>query len=80
MVYVRHCGIDLDFMKEMINSEKFKAEYNKLKEQCKDKFVIGSVDRLSPLSGVIEKFSVYKKLLERFPDSRKNSILIQVNY
>jgi len=78
MVYVRHSGIDLDFIKERLNTDKFKAEYEKIKEQCKNKYVIGSVDRLSPLSGVIEKLAGYEKYLERYPELRKDLILIQV--
>jgi trehalose-6-phosphate synthase len=78
MVYARHSGIDLDFIKECLNTDKFKAEYEKIKEQCKNKYVIGSVDRLSPLSGVIEKLAGYEKFLEKYPDLREGMILIQV--
>lgn len=75
---MRHSGIDLDFIKERLTTDKFKSEYEKIKEQCRDKYVIGSVDRLSPLSGVIEKLEGYEKFLEKHPESRKNLILIQV--
>lgn len=78
MIYVRHCGVDVGFIKEILNSEKFKNEYDKVKKLVKEKCVIGSIDRRSPLSGVVEKFVGYKCFLERFPDFIKKSILIQV--
>ena len=78
MVKVQHCGVDMKFMKEMIETEAFKKEYERMKEQYKGKYVLGSTDRLSPLSGVAEKLSGYKKLLEKFPDRKKNAVLIQV--
>jgi len=40
--------------------------------------VIGSVDRRSPLSGVVEKFVGYKRFLKRYPDLKNRIILIQV--
>jgi len=65
-------------MKEVIETEKFKKEYEKVKEQAKGKHVIGSVDRRSPLSGVVEKFVGYKRFLKRYPDLKNRIILIQV--
>jgi len=79
IVMVHHCGIDMKFMSEMLDTEEFRAEYAKMKEKYKDKFVLGATDRLSPLSGISEKFASYKKFIKDLgPDVKKPPVLIQV--
>ena len=63
----------------MLNTDEFKTEYKKIKEICGDKFVLGSTDRLSPLSGVVEKLAGYKRFLAKYPEHSKKVMLIQVS-
>jgi len=62
----------------MINSDEFRKQYNRLQAEYKGKFVIGSVDRLYPLSGVIEKFEGYQIFLSKYPQFREKTVLVQV--
>ena len=78
MLHVKHCGIDMNFINKVLETEEFKKEYENLKEITKGKLVIGSSDQMSPLSGISEKFAGYNKFLEKFPDYRGKVLLIQV--
>lgn len=78
IIHVKHCGVDIEFLKRMVETDSFRKEYQRMKEITKDKVVIGSADKLSPLSGIPEKLAGYKKCLERYSNSKKNMILIQV--
>ena len=80
MLHVRHCGIDIDYLHNEINTEEFRKEYNKLKNLTKGKLVIGSSDNLSFLAGISEKLTGYKKFLERFSNYRGKTVLVQVNF
>ncbi len=80
MVKAQHCGIDIDFLKDVIKSEEFVREYESLTRIAEEKRVLGSVDRLSPLSGVVEKFAGYVRFLNRNPAFKDKTTLVQVRY
>jgi trehalose-6-phosphate synthase len=78
MIHIKHCGVDEQAISKVLESDGFKNEYEKLKEQTRGKIVIGSFDRLSVFSGIPEKLAGYKKFLERFVKHRDKIKLIQV--
>ncbi len=78
LVKVQHCGIDMHIMHDMLETKAFKSEYKQMKEVAGKRFAIGSTDRLSPLSGITQKLSGYKKFLAKFPEYKDKISLIQV--
>jgi len=61
MIHIKHCGIDEEVISEVLESEGFKKEYERLKELTRGKIIVGSFDRLSVFSGIPEKLTGYKK-------------------
>lgn len=54
-------------------------QYEELKKLTAGKYILGSTDRLSPLSGVVEKLEGYKQFLAKNVGSKfKNALLVQV--
>lgn len=78
LVKVQHCGVDMDIMRQLLDSKAFKEEYKKMKETVDKQYVVGSIDRLSPLSGITQKLTAYKKFLAKFPEYKDKMSLIQV--
>jgi len=77
IVHVKHCGVDINFLTRMIETDKFKKKYERMKELTKGKLVIGSTDKLSPLSGIPEKLAGYRRCLEHY-NPKSKLMLIQV--
>ena len=70
----------IGYIKKMIETEGFKKEYKKIRKELKGIKVIGSVERLSPVSGIREKFAAYNKYLHMYSDSMTDGKLVQVDY
>jgi len=78
LIHVKHSGVDIEYLKKMIKTPAFKKEYEKLKNEFKDKYVIGSIEDVPPVSGLKEKFVAYEEYLKAVGNSEKKNVLVQV--
>ena len=64
IISVGHVGIEIDYLQETLSTEEFKNEQQKLSALVHDRVVIGSVDRFSPMAGILQKLEAFELFLE----------------
>jgi trehalose-6-phosphate synthase len=79
LIHVKHTGVDIEYLKKMLKTTAFKKEYEKLRNEFKGKYVIGSIEDVPPISGLKEKFLGYEEYLEAVGNSDKKNVLVQVS-
>ena len=78
LLRINHIGIDQEAISGMLKSQNFLNFKYLLSQQIQfKKVIIGSVDRLHPISGIKSKLEGYQHFLKNYPPFRKNTILIQ---
>eukprot|EP01022_Parablepharisma_sp_SALTPOND_P001069 TRINITY_DN105531_c1_g1_i1.p1 TRINITY_DN105531_c1_g1~~TRINITY_DN105531_c1_g1_i1.p1 ORF type:complete len:882 (+),score=77.02 TRINITY_DN105531_c1_g1_i1:683-3328(+) len=77
IIRVGHIGISKDFTDALMQTKEFNAELAVLQRMARNRIVIASVDKLSPISGIKNKLIAYKDLLEQYPGYRYKLLMIQ---
>jgi len=77
LIRVGHVGISKEFTLNAISSKEFEEELKEFKKIAKDRIVIASVDKLSPISGLKNKLIGFEHLLESCEEYRRKLLLIQ---
>ena len=79
LIKIKHIGIEQEEVKECLFArEAIMYKHNLLSRQIQPKkFIIASVDRLHPSSGIAQKLQGYHYFLKNYPPFRHNTCLIQ---
>jgi trehalose 6-phosphate synthase/phosphatase len=78
LLKVNHIGINQEDVYKMIRSQSFFNFKYLLSQQVQyKKYIISSVDRLHPISGIKAKLEGYQMFLKSYPPYRQNTCLIQ---
>ncbi len=77
IIRVGHTGICREYTEEVMKGDEYRNELIKFVDIGKNRVVIASVDKLSPLSGIKNKLMAYKDLLEQYPTYRKRILMVQ---
>eukprot|EP00826_Nyctotherus_ovalis_P011523 TRINITY_DN12994_c0_g9_i1.p1 TRINITY_DN12994_c0_g9~~TRINITY_DN12994_c0_g9_i1.p1 ORF type:complete len:700 (-),score=260.92 TRINITY_DN12994_c0_g9_i1:224-2323(-) len=77
LIRVGHVGISKEYTLSTIASKEFEQELGEFKKLAKDRTVIASVDKLSPISGVKNKLIAFQNLLDTCEEYRRKLLLIQ---
>jgi trehalose 6-phosphate synthase/phosphatase len=78
IIRIMHAGIDFDYIKSISHKKEFTNKLEIYKNIIKDKFCLISISYAKNNSGLMLILESYKKLLEKFPEIRKNIILLLV--
>ena len=62
-VRIGHIGLNEAVYREMATNKEFITQFEKKRKFSESKILIASIDRLSPLSGLIEKLNAFEKVL-----------------
>jgi len=73
-----HAGIDIDYIKSIIQKKEYNLNLEKYKNLAKNKFCLVSVDIPQEASGLLFKLIAYKRFLDRFPEVRNSTVLLQI--
>jgi trehalose 6-phosphate synthase/phosphatase len=78
LLKVNHIGINQDDVYNMIRSQSFFNFKYLLSQQIQyKKYIISSIDRLHPISGIKAKLEGFQHFLKSYPHLRQNTCLIQ---
>jgi trehalose 6-phosphate synthase/phosphatase len=78
IIRIMHAGIDVDYIKSMSLKKEFTNKLDIYRNIVKDKFCLISISYTKNNSGLLLILESYKKLLEKYPEIRKNIILLLV--
>lgn len=78
IIRIMHAGIDIDYIKSIIQKKDYNINLEKFKNLAKNKFCLVSVDNPQEASGILFKLIAYKRFLDRFPEVRNNIVLLQI--
>jgi trehalose 6-phosphate synthase/phosphatase len=78
IIRIMHAGIDIDYVKSIIQKKDFNVNLEKFKNLAKNKFCLVSVGNPQEASGILFKLIAYKRFLDRFPEVRNNIVLLQI--
>jgi len=78
IIRIMHAGIDIDYIKSIIQIKEYNFNLERFKNISKNKFCLVSVDNPQDASGILFKLIAYKRFLDRFPEVRNGIILLQI--
>lgn len=78
IIRIMHAGIDIDYIKAVIQKKEYSYNLEKFKKLSKSRFALVSVDSPQECSGLLFKLVAYKRFLDRFPEARNNIVLVQI--
>lgn len=78
IIRIMHAGIDIDYIKSVIQKKEYSVNFEKFKKSTNNRFSLVSVASPQEASGLLFKLIAYKRFLERFPEARKNIVLLQI--
>jgi len=77
IIRVGHIGLSKDFTETSMKNKEFQSELAAFQKICRNKIVIASVDKLSPISGIKNKLMAFRDVLENYPGYQYKLLLIQ---
>lgn len=77
MLRISHIAVDIKDIHSSMTQHQFRESKERLQKLCQGKYIISSIDRAHPTSGIRQKLLAYKSFLEQFPRYRTKVVLVQ---
>eukprot|EP00826_Nyctotherus_ovalis_P017110 TRINITY_DN1500_c0_g1_i3.p1 TRINITY_DN1500_c0_g1~~TRINITY_DN1500_c0_g1_i3.p1 ORF type:complete len:784 (-),score=250.70 TRINITY_DN1500_c0_g1_i3:158-2509(-) len=77
VIRVVHSGVSKQYTEELRKTKEYRLELEAVKKLAKNRLIICSVDKLSPISGIKNKLIAYRNLLKEHPSHIDKIVLIQ---
>lgn len=78
VIHISCCGIDCEYLNQLLNDNEYKLLLNKYENICNNKFVFSSIDHVFEIYQIIINLESYKEFLINHSTQKNEFIFIQI--